>query len=86
MMQNKKPVPPDKSQYIQSTFLRRIRDDKTPVTVFLMNGVKLQGIITDFDNYTMILRRDGINQLLFKQAISTIMPTAAIEIDSIPEE
>ncbi|GHU01908.1 RNA-binding protein Hfq [Alphaproteobacteria bacterium] len=72
----------DKNQHIQSGFLKRIRDERTPVTVFLMNGVKLQGIISDFDNYTMLLRRDGINQLLFKQAISTIMPAVSIEVDA----
>ena len=71
----------DKSQHIQSAFLTRIKEEKAPVTVFLMNGVKLQGIITDFDNYTMVLRRDGINQLLFKQAVSTIMPGQPINVD-----
>ena len=79
-MTEKSPKIADKSQQIQASFLNKIRDEKMPVTVFLMNGVKLQGVITDFDSYTMVLRRDGLNQLLFKQAISTIMPSQSIEI------
>ena len=53
----------------------RVRKDKNPVTVFLVNGVKLQGIITWFDNFSILLRRDGASQLVYKHAISTIMPT-----------
>ena len=79
-MAEKLPKTADKSQQIQASFLNRICDEKIPVTVFLMNGVKLQGVITDFDSYTMVLRRDGLNQLLFKQAISTIMPSQSIEV------
>ena len=56
-----------------------VRRTKTPVTIFLMKGVKLQGIITWFDAFSMLLRRDGTAQLLYKHAISTIMPTARPE-------
>ena len=52
-----------------------LRKDKNPVTVFLVNGVKLQGIITWFDTFSLLLRRDGVSQLVYKHAISTIMPT-----------
>ncbi len=62
-------------QSLQDAFLNGVRKDKNPVTVFLVNGVKLQGVITWFDNFSMLLRRDGTSQLVYKHAISTIMPT-----------
>jgi host factor-I protein len=65
----------DKAQNIQDVFLNTIRKTKNPVTVFLVNGVKLQGIVTWFDNFSILLRRDSMSQLVYKHAISTIMPT-----------
>ncbi|MCQ4159148.1 RNA chaperone Hfq [Roseomonas sp. GC11] len=59
-------------------FLNHVRKSKTPVTIFLVNGVKLQGIITWFDNFSVLLRRDGHTQLVYKHAISTVMPGAPI--------
>ena len=53
----------ERSQNVQDVFLNHIRKNKTPVTVFLVNGVKLQGIITWFDNFSVLLRRDGHTQL-----------------------
>ena len=70
----------DKSQNVQDVFLNHVRKAKTPVTVFLVNGVKLQGIITWFDNFSMLLRRDGHTQLVYKHAISTVMPGAPIQL------
>ena len=67
-----------KSQNVQDVFLNHVRKSKTPVTVFLINGVKLQGIITWFDNFSVLLRRDGHTQLIYKHAISTVMPGAPI--------
>ncbi len=64
----------DKNQNVQDVFLNHIRKNKTPVTVFLVNGVKLQGVITWFDNFCVLLRRDGHSQLVYKHAISTVMP------------
>lgn len=64
-----------KSQNVQDVFLNTIRKTKNPVTVFLVNGVKLQGIVTWFDNFSILLRRDNMSQLVYKHAISTIMPT-----------
>ena len=61
-------------QSLQDSFLNGVRKDKNPVTVFLVNGVKLQGVITWFDNFSVLLRRDGASQLVYKHAISTIMP------------
>jgi host factor-I protein len=70
----------DKSQNVQDVFLNHVRRAKTPVTVFLVNGVKLQGIITWFDNFSVLLRRDGHTQLVYKHAISTVMPGAPIQL------
>jgi len=67
----------EKAVSLQDQFLNSVRRSKTPVTIFLMKGVKLQGIITWFDAFSMLLRRDGGAQLLYKHAISTIMPMAA---------
>ena len=69
----------EKALSLQDHFLNSVRRSKTPVTIFLMKGVKLQGIITWFDPFSMLLRRDGAAQLLYKHAISTIMPTSAPE-------
>jgi host factor-I protein len=70
----------DKALSLQDLFLNQVRRSKTPVTVFLMKGVKLQGIITWFDAFSMLLRRDGSAQLLYKHAI---MPAAVPE--GLPE-
>ena len=69
----------DKSN-LQDTFLNTVRKDKTPVTIFLVNGVKLQGIITWFDNFCVLLKREGVTQLVYKHAISTIMPNEDISL------
>ena len=73
-------MPSDKSQNVQDVFLNFIRKQKTPVTVFLVNGVKLQGIVTWFDNFSVLLRRDGHTQLVYKHAISTIMPSTPVQL------
>ena len=70
----------EKSQNVQDVFLNHVRKNKTAVTVFLVNGVKLQGIITWFDNFSVLLRRDGHTQLVYKHAISTVMPGAPISL------
>lgn len=70
----------DKRQNLQDTFLNSVRKTKTPLTIFLVNGVKLQGIVTWFDNFCVLLRRDGQSQLVYKHAISTIMPGQPISM------
>lgn len=67
-------------QNLQDTFLNHVRKTKSPVTVFLINGVKLQGVITWFDNFCVLLRREGQSQLIYKHAISTIMPSQEISL------
>ncbi|KAF0113110.1 MAG: host factor-I protein [Rhodospirillaceae bacterium] len=76
----------EKPQNVQDVFLNHIRKNKTPVTVFLVNGVKLQGIVTWFDNFSMLLRRDGHTQLVYKHAISTVMPSNPIQLFEPPKE
>ena len=68
-----------KSQSLQDQFLNLLRKNKTPVTMFLVKGVKLQGIVTWFDNFSILLRRDGQSQLVYKHAVSTIMPGTPID-------
>lgn len=70
----------DKKQNLQDTFLNHVRKGKVPVTIFLVNGVKLQGVVTWFDNFCVLLKRDGQVQLVYKHAISTVMPGAAMTL------
>ncbi|MEX2455157.1 MAG: RNA chaperone Hfq [Rhodospirillaceae bacterium] len=70
----------EKKENLQDVFLNNVRKNKAPVTVFLVNGVKLQGIITWFDNFCVLLRRDGHSQLVYKHAISTVMPVSPIQL------
>jgi len=70
----------EKSQNVQDVFLNHVRKNKFSVTVFLVNGVKLQGIITWFDNFCVLLRRDSHSQLIYKHAISTVMPAQPIQL------
>jgi len=73
-------MPSDKSQNLQDVFLNHVRKVKMPVTIFLVNGVKLQGVITWFDNFCVLLRRDSHSQLVYKHAISTVMPGQSIQL------
>lgn len=66
---------------LQDAFLNLLRKNKTPVTMFLVKGVKLQGIVTWFDNFSILLRRDGQSQLVYKHAISTIMPGQSVDAE-----
>jgi host factor-I protein len=70
----------EKANNLQDVFLNAIRKQKTPVTMFLVNGVKLQGVITWFDNFSVLLRRDGHSQLVYKHAISTVMPAVPVQL------
>ncbi|HTO81064.1 MAG: RNA chaperone Hfq [Dongiaceae bacterium] len=70
----------EKSQNVQDVFLNHIRKNKMPVTIFLVNGVKLQGIVTWFDNFSVLLRRDAHSQLVYKHAISTVMPAGPVQL------
>ena len=70
----------DKQQNLQDAFLNHVRKNKISLTIFLVNGVKLTGIVTWFDNFCLLLRRDGHSQLVYKHAISTIMPNEPLNM------
>ncbi len=76
----------DKQPGLQDAFLNKLRREKAAVTVFLVKGVKLQGIITWFDNFSLLLRRDGQAQLVYKHAISTIMPAQAMNVEQFSNQ
>ena len=71
----------EKSQRLQDIFLNNIRKEKIAVTIFLINGVKLQGIITWFDNFSILLRREGHSQLVYKHSVSTILPAIPLKLN-----
>ena len=73
----------EKQTSLQDLFLNALRKSKTPVTMFLVKGVKLQGIVTWFDNFSVLLRRDGQSQLIYKHAISTVMPAGPMDLTGI---
>ncbi len=70
----------EKTQNLQDIFLNHVRKNKVAVTVFLVNGVKLQGFISWFDSFSLLLHRDSQSQLVYKSAISTIMPSEPIQL------
>src|SRR5690242_20824891 len=72
-----------RSLSLQDHFLNSVRRAKLPVTIFLVKGVKLQGVITWFDAFSLLLRREGAAQLVYKHSISTIMPSAPLP-DFVP--
>lgn len=75
----------DKQANLQDQFLNAVRRSKVPVTVFLVKGVKLNGVITWFDAFSILLRREGVAQLLYKHAVSTIMPGGPLDEFKAPE-
>lgn len=68
---------------LQDQFLNSARRSKAPLTIFLLKGVKLQGVITWFDAFSVLLRRDGQTQLVYKHSISTIMPGKALDLGEL---
>ena len=76
----------DRAQNLQDTFLNHVSKNKISLTIFLINGVKLQGVVTWFDNFCVLLRRDGHSQLVYKHAISTIMPAQPLALFEGNEE
>jgi host factor-I protein len=70
----------ERTQNLQDLFLNTVRKSKNPLTIFLINGVKLTGVVTSFDNFCVLLRRDGHSQLVYKHAISTIMPSQPVQL------
>jgi host factor-I protein len=75
-----------KQENLQDVFLNHLRTTKTRVTLYLINGVRLEGIITGFDTFSVLLKRDKSCQLVYKHAISTVMPFAPIRLFNEEEE
>ena len=69
---------------VQHGFLNRLRADDVPVTIFLVNGARLQGVVAAFDNFCLILRREGRSQLVYKHAISTVVPARPVRLSESP--
>ncbi len=68
-----------KSQNLQDTFLNNLRKDHTPVSIFLVNGIKLQGKVDSFDQYVIMLK-NTVSQMVYKHAISTIVPSKPVKM------
>ena len=71
-----------KTQNLQDLFLNQARRDRSQITMFLMNGFQLHGIVRGFDNFTVVLESDGKQQLIYKHAISTVVPPKPIPLDA----
>lgn len=69
---------------LQDAILKEIRRDKVPVTLFLMNGFQLRGIVTGFDSFVVVLVTDGRQQMIYKHAISTLVPIRPLRIGAQP--
>ena len=76
----------EKNQNVQDVFLNHVRKNQVGVTVFLVNGVKLKGTVSRFDNFCILLRRDNQSQLVYKHAISTVMPSGPIQLFDSPKD
>ncbi len=74
-----------KQQNLQDTFLNHARRDRTPVTVFLMNGFQLRGTIRGFDPFVVVVDSDGKQQMIYKHAISTVVPARALAFTEGPD-
>ena len=75
-----------KGQSLQDPYLNALRRDKIPVSVYLVNGIKLQGQIESFDQFALLLR-NSVSQMVYKHAISTIVPSKSVRLDeSYPED
>ena len=74
-----------KNQNLQDYLLNQARKDKTPVTVFLMNGVQMKGIVRGFDSFVVVIDSDGRQQMVYKHAISTVIPVRPIDLSAKDE-
>ena len=75
----------NKGQLLQDPFLNALRKEQIPVSMFLVNGIKLQGHIESFDQYVVLLRNAAVIQMVYKHAISTVVPARAISMNPAPE-
>ena len=70
------------AENLQDLILNEVRRENTPVTLFLMNGFQLKGIVTGFDSFTVVLSSEGRQQMIYKHAISTLVPLQPVRIDA----
>jgi host factor-I protein len=82
---NEKKMPKDTVQRLQDTFLDHLRRRKTPVTIFLANGVRLQGVVAGFDAFCVLLEREGEQQIVYKHSITTTVPAYAVDLREDPD-
>lgn len=80
-LQKKELAEMQKTQNLQDIFLNQVRREKQAVTMFLMNGFQMHGTVKGFDGFTVILDSDGKQQLIYKHAISTIVPPKSLELE-----
>jgi host factor-I protein len=76
----------DRPQALQDTFLDHVRKHEVPVTIFLASGIKLQGSVREFDSYSLLLVRDRQAQLIYKHAVSTIMPGEPVRMPQTSDD
>ena len=69
------------NRLLQDSFLNELRKEKIPVSVFLINGIKLHGVVEDFDDEAIMLK-NAVTQMVFKHAISTVVPARMVSISS----
>jgi host factor-I protein len=79
-------MPPDRPQALQDTFLDHLRKHEVPVTVYLASGIRLQGYVREFDSYSLLLVRDRQAQLIYKHAVSTIMPGEPVRMPQTSDD
>ena len=75
----------NKSQLLQDPFLNALRRERVPISIYLVNGIKLQGQIESFDQYVVLLR-NTVTQMVYKHAISTIVPSRAVNLTSLVDD
>lgn len=68
---------------LQDIFLNQVRKDKTQITVFLVSGYQIKGYVKGFDSYTLVLDTEGKQQMIYKHAISTIIPSSPVNFNTI---
>lgn len=75
-----------KGQLLQDPFLNALRKEHVPVSIYLVNGIKLQGQVESFDQYVVLLRNTSVTQMVYKHAISTIVPARAVSVQHQPHD
>ncbi len=71
---------------LQDTFLQRVQQDRTPLTIFLLSGVRLQGCVKGFDSFCLLLERDGHASLVYKHEVATVVPSQPVTLHESPDE